>query len=232
MTLLTEPTRIVLAKDYIPVDPSFTNVSLLLHGNGTNGSTTITDSSSNNFAITAFNDAQISTTDPKFGTGAISFDGTGDYITIPANSAFQLGTGDFTVECWAKPSVTNDNDGLFTFGGSVTGLAVSVTSGSWLLHPAAGGGTTMVSAILNTWQHVAVTRSGTSLRFFLNGIQAGSTISNNTNFTDNQLKVGYYYANSFVYSGLIDEFRVTKGIARYTGNFTSPTAPFPDIASR
>jgi len=215
---------------YAPVDEEFGNVSLLLHGDGTNGSTTIVDSSSSPKAVTAVGDAQISTAQSKFGGSSIAFDGAGDYITTSADSAFQLGTGDFTVEFWARPSASNDNDGVFTFGTSSSSLAVYILNNSWRIATTGSGGTQVAAAILNTWQHVAVTRSGTSLRFFLNGIQSGLTISNSTNFVDNQLNIGYYFNTNFAYNGFIDEFRLTKSLARYTSNFTPPTAPFPDLS--
>ena len=84
------------------------------------------------------------------------------------------------------------------------------------------------STDLNTWRHVAVTRSGTSLRLFINGVQRGSTLTSSANLSDNQLKIGYYYSETFGFVGKVDEFRVTKGVARYTANFTPPTVPFPD----
>jgi hypothetical protein len=65
----------------VPVDPVFNNVSLLLHGNGTNGSTTITDNSPTPKTVTAVGNAQISTAQSKFGGASIAFDGTGDYLT-------------------------------------------------------------------------------------------------------------------------------------------------------
>lgn len=223
---------IITPQEKTLLDQDYRNVSLLLHGDGANGSTTIVDSSPSPKAITVFGNAQVSTSiaDP-FGrttAGVLSFDGDGDYITTTADSAFQLGTGDFTVEFWARPSVINDNDGVFTFGGAGTGLAVSLVSGSWRLTTTGAGGTALVGAILDTWQHVAVTRSGTSLRFFLNGAQAGSTISNATNLFDNQLKIGYYFSTNYAYNGFIDEFRLTKSVARYNTNFTPPAAPFPN----
>lgn len=211
-------------------DPSWANVSLLLHMNGSNGSTTFTDNSSNAHTITVFGNAQISTSDPKFGTGALTLDGTGDYLRTPANAGFAFGTGDFTVECWCYATVISDNDGLFTFGGTTSGLFLALYQGTWTLGTAGSGGTGMGSAStdLNTWRHVAVTRSGTSLRLFINGVQRGSTLTSSANLSDNQLKIGYYFSETFGFVGKVDEFRVTKGVARYVSNFTPPTAPFPD----
>jgi hypothetical protein len=207
-------------------DEYWANVSLLLHMDGSNGSTTFADSSSNNFTISVFGNAQVSTTDPKFGTGSLTLDGNGDYLTTPANTAFAFGTGDYTVECWVYVNSGNSNDGLFTFGDQIAGLALAVYSGQWFLSNAGSGGNSMGPVTTEAWQHLAVTRSGSSWKMFVNGTQLGSTYTDSTNLTQNQLKIGYYYDNSFAISARIDEFRVTKGVARYTANFTPPTAPF------
>ena len=209
-------------------DPYFSSVSLLLHMNGSNGSTAFTDSSSNGLAVTAYGNAQVSTTDPKYGSGSLTLDGTGDYLQTAASSALALGTGDFTVECWVYVNSGNSNNGLFTFGDEDSGLAVSILSGNWNLTHVGGGGASMGAVTTGSWQHLAVTRSGSSLRFFINGTQLGSTLSNSTNFTDNQLKIGYYYNSDYAINAKIDEFRVTKGIARETASFAPYDGPFPD----
>lgn len=211
------------AVDSGSTDPDFANVSLLLHLDED-----FTDSSTNGFTVSVFGGAQITTTDPRFGSGALTLDGNGDYLTLPADSAFQLGTGDFTVECWVYVNPGNTNQGLFTFGGTSSGLAVAVLSGTWRLSTAGAGGDEMGSVVTEEWQHLAVCRSGTSLRMFINGTQLGSTLTNSTNLTDNQLKIGYYYSNFYAITAKVDEFRVTKGVARYTAAFTPPTAAFPD----
>jgi hypothetical protein len=208
-------------------DPDFANVSLLLHMDGTNGSTTFTDSSSNAFAVTAFGNAQVTTTDPKFGTGSLTLDGDDDYLTVAADADFQFGTGDFTVECWVYVNSTG-NTGLFTFGSSGSGLQVNLFNSQWNLGTAGSGGTAMAAITTGAWQHLAVTRSGSSLRMFINGTQIGSTLTNSTNLSDNALKIGYYFGSNYAMNGKVDDFRVTKGVARYTANFTAPTAPFPD----
>jgi hypothetical protein len=209
-------------------DPYFSSVSLLLHMNGSNGSTTFTDSSSNGLTVTAYGNAQVSTTDPKHGSGSLTLDGTGDYLQTAASSVLALGTGDFTVECWVYVNSGNSNDGLFTFGGESSGLAVAIFSGNWFLTHVGSGGTSMGAVTTGSWQHLAVTRSGSSLRLFINGTQLGSTLSNSTNFTDNQLKIGYYYNSDYAINAKVDEFRVTKGIARNTASFTPYDGPFPD----
>jgi hypothetical protein len=211
-----------------PADPSFASVSALLHMDGSNGSTTFVDSSSNEFTVSSFGNAQISTASPKYGTGALTLDGSGDYLTLPADTAFQFGTGDFTVECWVYVNSGNTNDGLFTFGGISSGLAVSILSGQWRVTTTGSDGTAVSSVTTGQWLHLAVSRSGTNLRMFIDGLQVGATITDSTNLSDNQLKIGYYYDSSFAINALIDEFRVTKGVARYTSNFTPPTAAFPN----
>ena len=215
-------------------DPYWANVSLLLRMDGSNGSTTFTDSSSNAFAITASGDAQISTIDPRFGTGSLTLDGNGDYLSTPADSAFAFGTGDYTVECWVYVNSGNGNNGLFTFGAENAGLCVAIVSGSWCMGFAgvsSGGSAGVMGNVgtTGTWQHLAVTRSGTYARMFIDGVQLGDVFGSSTDLYSNQLRIGYYYNNAYAINARVDEFRVTKGIARYTSNFTPPTAPFPNF---
>ena len=233
LNLLSVPATALTLASFVPTvtgnatDPDFANVSLLLSMEGSNGSTTFTDLSNNAFSISVFGNAQVVTTDGDFLSGALDLDGTGDYLTTPSDAAFALGTGDFTIECYCKADVINDNDGLFTFGDINSGLALALYFSNWQLTTVGAGGTTMGAATASTRQHVAVCRSGTSLRLFIGGTQLGTTITDSTNFTDNQLKIGYYYDPAFPFNGRVSWMRVTKNVARYTANFTPPTAPFP-----
>ena len=89
------------AAPFDPFGSAYENVSLLLFGNGPNNSTTFTDSSSYGHTVTPVADAKISTTQSKFGGASIYLDGSGDCLSLPDNaSAFDFGTGDFTIECW------------------------------------------------------------------------------------------------------------------------------------
>lgn len=210
------------------LDPYFANVSLLLHMDGSNGSTTFTDSSSNAFAVTATN-ASISTARSKFGTGSYRRDSSSSYLTTPANTALQLGTGDFTVEFWIYlDDVSSQDRGFFEYGG---GLGAGV-DGATLWVVATGGDPTVISGgtvSAATWTHVAITRASGSMKAFINGTQAGSTYTSSENFTQNQATIGYLFSTSYGFTGNLDDLRITKGVARYTANFTPPTAAFPNF---
>ena len=212
-------------------DPYFSNVSLLLHGDGANGSTTIIDNSPSPKTVTAFGDAQISTTQSKFGGASIAFDGTDDYLAAASSADFAFGTGDFTIEFWAhfqlsaayQIFVATKLLGTFTDGWSAfvsPSGAIGMYSNGFIVQ---GG-----SLSSGGFYHIAVTRASGLVRAFANGSQVGTTASNTQNFTRNGLAVGANVGGTETLNGYIDDLRVTKGVARYTSNFTPPTAPFPN----
>ena len=226
----------------MPVDPVFNNVSLLLHGNGTNGSTVITDSSGSPKTVTAFGNAQISTAvaDP-FGNstkGVIALDGTDDYLTVPSSDALKFGTGSFTVEAWIYQLAQNTFSALLEVGNHSLPNSVLFITGTYgfQIYSGAFFGSSGNVLSLNTWQHVAYSRSGTTLRMFLNGnLTSSATFANNLTNTSN-VSVGFPKGlfptgtnAAYPFNGYIDDLRITKGIARYTANFTPPAAQFPDI---
>ena len=90
-------------------DPFANNVVLFLKGNGANGSTNIIDSSPNPKTISVFGDTQISTAQSKYGGSSIVFDGVGDYLEVTPLTAFNFGTGDFTIESWIRLNL-NDTE--------------------------------------------------------------------------------------------------------------------------
>ena len=225
-------------------DPYFSNVSLLLHGDGTNGSTTIIDSSPSPKTVTAVGNAQISTAQSKFGGGSIAFDGNGDYLTLVNSSSLRPGDTDFTVELWYYKK-SNTNSGNFTvqtlYGTYWSG---SLPSGAFVLFASSAdskiqflgwntlalNSTTDIS--IQTWYHIAVVKSGTLFSLYINGaLEASATSSLNLDNSAYPIVVGSYIdpsGFSGFLDGYIDDLRVTKGVARYTANFTPPTAPFPD----
>jgi hypothetical protein len=191
-------------------------------------SAAITDASGRNNILT-IGDAKVSTKVNKYGTGSMYFDGTGDYITC-TNPQFAPGTGDFTIEGWVYNTTDVSNKGVFHLAATLLpstisglGLAFFGTSNTWTwLYN--GTQTSFGSVpLLNTWYHFAMCRSGTSMRLFLNGVLLG-TVSDSTNYTQTALAIGTYYSSGQAMGGYIDDFRITKGVARYTANFTPPTA--------
>jgi hypothetical protein len=210
-------------------DPNFANVSLLLHMDGSNGSTTFTDSSNNGHTITVFGNTQISTAQSKFGGASALFDGTGDYLRPPATSTLAFGTGDFTIEFWVRWVNVTGAQAPFSYGNTIISLIKNAShTATFIINNVSSSGTTVLST--GAWYHMAMCRAGGSFRFFLNGTQEGSTLSNTTNFTSNQPFIGRRSDNSFPYylNGYIDDLRITKGVARYTSNFTIPSEAFPD----
>jgi hypothetical protein len=180
-------------------------------------------------------DAQVSTTQAKWGTTSIKFDGTGDWLTIPYGPNLAFGTGDFTIEMWIYPTQLTGGTQyqLFNTGPNNTGQAsfrIS-TAGKLVFFADNSGpfiitGATTLSA--NTWQHVAVTRSGTTIRIYLNGSSDVSGTSGYSFGGGPSAYVGYWPSDTGPYFGYMDDIRITKGYARYSGaSYTVPTAAFP-----
>ena len=213
-------------------DSYFSNVVLLQHFDSN-----FSDSSGSNHTATVSGDAAISATQSKFGGSAASFDGTGDYYSFPLDNDWAFDNGDFTVEAWIRLNNINKTQQIFEMSGpgqfpfqfyvdstNVLKFYTSVSGGT------AFAASTALSA--GQWYHVAITRSGTTMRLFLNGnVDATSTgqTANYSYSTTWQPNVGRQNSGATSYlDGYIDELRVTKGVARYTANFSVPTAAFPD----
>jgi hypothetical protein len=164
--------------------------------------------------------------------GGSGYFGSGNYISAASNAAFALGTGDFTVEAWVYPTsaYTTYN---YVLGVAVTnGLVFYVTGGNLVVRSFNGSDLLSSSTIpaLNTWTHVAATRSGTTLRIFVNGVQTAST-TNSTNFAQGSAVVGNDGTNAAPWYGYITDLRLVKGTAVYTSAFTPPTAPLTAITN-
>lgn len=225
-----------------PQDPEFGSVALSLHMNGTNASTTFVDSSSYGRAVTAVGNAQISTTQSKFGGASGLFDGTGDYLSIADADVFNLGGQDFTIETWVRLNAAAGAQGAYMIG--QINSSFGVASGSFFLglsdasRPsgllASGGSLIVVAATtaLSTgvWYHVAFTREGSALRMFVNGtLETTVTNSASVNNSSELISVGRPGSFDGAYlNGYLDDLRMTIGVARYTANFSVPTAQFPD----
>jgi len=209
-------------------DPYWANVSLLLHMDGSDGSTTFTDSSSNGLSMTLTGSIALSTSQIKYGSASGGF--TAGKLTAPSSSALSM-DGDFTIEFWVyRTGTTGDFDTTV----SATNEANFMIRSS-LINPGIypGGGsnsiTNTLSFTLNTWHHIAVVRNAGTYKAFKDGTDI--TTSTYTDFSTRDfsgLIIGGSSVSGRYFVGYIDEFRITKGVARYTTNFTPPGAAFPD----
>lgn len=220
-----------------PVTPTAAT-TLLLNGMnaGIYDATTIND-------METVGNAQVTTAVSKYGGSSVYFDGADDQLFSPSSANHSFGTGDFTIEGWLYiSSYSNANQVI------VSDWTSSYTTNSWTFHShhsavsqklsfwcynynsgsAMIAGTTTLAT--GTWYHVAITRSGTSFRMFLNGTQEGSTVTSSVS-VDGGGAIPWYVggntnAGNFL-NGYLDDLRITKGVARYTANFTPPTQAFP-----
>ena len=208
------------------VNTSFASSATSLLLNFTNAG--IYDATGKNDLETVGN-AQISTTQSKWGGSSISFDGTGDYLTFPASNLFIFGTGDFTIECWFYANSLSSTSVLIECRNNTVGPVIFYDSGALRVNYNSSGGVLITGGSLSTgvWYHIALARSGSSTKLFVNGTQSGSTASDTNNYSNNTLIVGASYLFTQTLNGYIQDLRITKGYARYTANFTAPTAAFP-----
>ena len=234
MSPIYVPGKVVLAQGQpVPNDPNFAFNSLLLHGNGTNGSTVITDSSGSPKTVTAVGNAQISTAQSKFGGSSMLFDGTGDRLTTPSDSALTFGSNNFTVEAWAYEIVRPTFPTIIEIGAhlGVSGIIFLTNNGGNLAGVYSGGFFAMTpTGSLTAWNHYAWVRSGNFIQTYVNGV-GGTAASFTNNLTSTTVTIGSQSGGgvNYDFNGYIDDLRVTKGVARYTSNFTPPTLPFPDF---
>ena len=219
-------------------DPYFMYTTLLLSGNGTNNAqnNTFLDSSTNNFAITRAGNTTQGTFSPYGPNWSNYFDGTGDYLTAPNNAAFNFGTGDFTVECWVYViSFTGSTNVIIsTYQNGSNGWTIGIVSNVFY-GSVAGDSVEIYSSVtpqVNTWTHLALTRSSTTLSLFVNGVVA-ATQSNSTNMsTTSALTIGTNVGGGALnFTGYISNFRIVKGTALYTTTFTPNTTPLTAIAN-
>jgi hypothetical protein len=204
--------------------PTAVNTVALLHMDGTNGSTSFPDDTGKTW--TAFGNAQVTTTDPHFGTGALLLDGAGDYIESGTVADFGFGTGDFCIECFVRPTAITGNQVVASLGGTwvlyLDGFGqLFVFNGSINVVGAASGIST------TTYQHIAWVRQSGQMRLYSGGALLSSATDTTSFGATNQITVGRRpVSNDLFWNGRIDEFRVSK-VHRYSGSaFTVPTAPF------
>lgn len=225
-----------------PLEP-ITNTSLLL--SATTSSTLLTDSSINNFTVTNNGTATFSSGNPfTANNGSISFNGSSQYLSLSANSAFTFGTGDFTLETWVYPTATPLSSPTASTVKAIYGYRSGNDTSPYLLWANTGGikfGGDVSDYVIsnqqlaqNAWSHLAVTRSGNTVTLFINGTVVATNTSVTQNFSEaaNPRYIGFFNGtNGYYWPGYMSNFRIVKGTAVYTSNFTPSDAPLTNIAN-
>ena len=220
---------------------------LLLHADGADESTTFTDSATGK-AVTPVGTAQVDTAQKKFGSGSLLVDGDSDYLTLLDHADWSFGTGNFTIESWFR---TTNN----ALGAGFVGQYVDA-SNRWICYKvitATGGylgffatigasvkahyysGNIEATLTSNEQHHLAWVRNGTAILIFLDGTSLELTVSTAVGANDfgnlaGLLYIGYDQGTPQFANGWLDEVRISKGIARWTANFTPPSRAYGSSA--
>ena len=233
-----------------PTQPltAIANTSLL-----TCQSSTFVDNSTNRFAITAAGDARPSQTNPfgftagtrtsytpaAFG-GSMYFDGTGDYLEMPANTIFDFRANNFTMECWVFPLTTGvitgfisnwQTGGQFNFRKSTGNRLVFIYDPVSVAAVTVTGTTTTI--ITGAWNHVAVVRNGSLYTLYVNGVADATTSTSAAalEVLGKPLRIGVDADATAPMNGYISDVRIVRGQALYTSNFVPPTAPLEPVTN-
>lgn len=216
-------------------DKHFLSTSLLIQPRA--AGTSFSDESPAQHGVTASGNV-IAVSDAASPTGySASFDGSGDWLGVARSSALVFGSGDFTVECRVTASPAARDRALIDFFASGAGgwQVYLNSSGKPCFYENAPNATVLIgpSSVANGSPHnIAFSRAGTTLRLFVNGVLSGSVANSKTHINPN---VDLFIAAQvgtrnpvYDFDGKLSSVWLTKGIARYTADFTPPTAPFPD----
>ncbi len=213
-------------------DPYFSNVVLLLNGDGSNGGTTFTDSSAYNRTMTLIAGPVTSTTQKKFGSAAIYVASSGSLVTpLSADMVF---TGDFTIEMWVYFTNTASSQYFFSnFQGP--SVYINVWTGQFYSTIIFGAGVTVSNVSANTWHHITISRASGHIVWAVDG---RVVFKNNDSTVNGTGGVDKWYFGTIPVSGFaavsgiyIDAVRFTKGTGRYSGDFALPTMPWAGISS-
>jgi hypothetical protein len=208
---------------------------LLMHMDGNNSGASFPNEASA-VTVTRYGGAITSSTNKKFGVTSAYFDGTGDYLATSVSPAFGFGTGDYTAELWFNTAtVAKQLQAIFDMrpSGSAIVQKPNVHLFGSTLTFSIGSTAKAQSApiVVNTWNHMALTRKDGVTRLFVNGVLVGSPVADTTDYgTSNDIVLGALGdgrdAVASHFQGYMDEVRVIKGEAAYVENFTPSNIPF------
>jgi hypothetical protein len=216
---------------------------LMLHMDGADASTNFTDSSNSEKEVTAVADAQIDTGQSVFGGASAQFDGALDHLTCVDSADWDILAADFTIDLRFRTTDNTKLQGIVEHYQDGSNFWVVRYTGSGILlyySHASGGGVILQNTWTwtptnNTWYHVALIRTGNDFKLFVDGVAQGSTYTDSDTIypltgvlyigVDKHWTVAVGDGQGYVV-GHIDEFRIVKGTAVWTNNFTPPTAAY------
>ena len=223
-----------------PVDPQFNYVTMLLHGDGTNGAqnNTFLDSGPNTFTITRNGNTTQGSFSPYGDNWSNYFDGTGDYLTVPDNAVFSLGSGNFTIEAWVNPTASPNQPMIIGQWTSSYAWTMQLSNDGnrnlrALLHDGSFQDYVSTSPLgLNTWNHCALVRESNTVSLYLNGARVyTTTFSGTVTNSTSAVSVGADASGGQPLQGYISNARVVVGTALYSGaTYTVPTTPLTAIS--
>ena len=210
---------------------------LILHMDGANGSTTFVDSEITPKTVTGYGDAQISTAHSEFGGASLMLDGNSSYLTVPPSADWNF-SGDFTIDFWwYRTGPANSGNALINAAGGFPSFVIEDYYGAVRLWISSDGTYWDIANQVQIgtasgvgFDHFAIVRSGNNYYAFQNGVLTNTFSSSLSPYYDasNSLNIGHpnYLAYGSYAIGYIDEVRVSNGVARWTANFTPPSAPY------
>jgi len=213
-----------------------TDCKLMLPFNGSDGATSTTDSSSSAHTINFVNNAQLSTTSPKFGTAALFLDGTDDGVNAADSADWSNGASDATIDFWVKYGSLTSTNNIQVFyqqcnntsnfvhfyhkaGADDSIQFTAASGGSTVFNMESSAGSFVPSA--GTWYHIAKKRSGSSWTFYVDGSAiSGGTFTDSDSWPDIAASLSLGKSDRTNCSsviddlnGRLDEFRWVKGTA-------------------
>lgn len=210
-------------------DPYFANVQSLLHLDGTDGSTTITDQIPSR-VWTAASGASLSTAQKQFGTASVLIHDSTEFVFGDPNTAYNLGTGDFTWEVSIRPTTVDvKNIAQIVGSGAATSPSIYCLANGSLIYYLSSDRITSAAGVVvvNTWLPIAYSRVSGTGRLFANGVLIGSW-ADSTDYTNGIGNSLYLSGSASPLEGYYDEFRLTVGVGRYTASYTPAIAAFPN----
>lgn len=238
----------ITGESYVSGDPYWSNVVSLMHFEGVNGSSTFVDEVAGTNWVASRGTPVISTGNKRIGNSSAYFAARNAEISCSQSNLGAFEDKDFTVELYMRPTsiptisnnyqfpVTKDFAGSYNRGWHVS---ISGDTGGKVVCSVSVNGTPTLYSIssinvvqANVWIHVAMVRKGGTLYLFVDGILQGTTtipLSGNIGNDAPAMhigRIGGNFVSQYAYDGYVDELRITKGVARYTENFTPPNAPF------